>query len=157
MKKNFITIIALLVTTIISAQSKNELLKEFQNLEEKLGEVNLKYDKKLQKFQGNTGDEMVYEDIKEDDLSNEDFKEFGKESGNLSEDSSVVETMKMFVEMYDGNAENKKMYAEFENEGDKKLLTKDKDYLKIVKAYEDETAKIEKKMYEIAKKYLAKK
>lgn len=157
MKKSFIAIIALLVTGIISAQSKSDLFKEFQKLEEKLGEISLKYDKKFQKLQKNGSDKMIVDDFKESDFKEEDFKDFGKDDDYTSEDDSVKEAMKTFVEMHEDNIKNDTIGNEFEGIEEEKTSEKDKEFIKIQKEYEAERLKVEKKMYEIAKKYLAKK
>lgn len=157
MKKKLVAIIALLTVSIMSAQSKNDLLKEFQNLEEKLVEVSFKYDKKLQNFYKKEGGEQVVisESITEGNFTDEDFKDFGKEDKNFSKDDNMKETMKAFVETYDDNAKNKNaMGVEFEKENPS---NEDKEFMKVMKEYDAEMSKIEKKMYEVAKKYLAKK
>lgn len=155
MKKNFIAIIALLVTGIISAQSKSDLQKEFERLEKKMEEITLKYDAKLAKLDSNNAEQTPQKGIKDmpDDFGNDDFK------GDLfGEKTSTKDKMKMFVEMYESDAKEGNNMSDFFSEmSNEKQSAKDKEYFKLVKEFETKRAEIDKKMYEIAKKYLSKK
>lgn len=152
MKKGLIAIITLLTVGVISAQSKKDLQKEFENLEKQMEQLSEKYDAKLQKFEEN----QVYEvgdKVKEDaNFKDEDFKDFDKNFG-------TEEAMKMFVEIYETNIkENEIALNELEkNDKNQKVSANEKEYFKTLNEYEVEATKIEKKMYEVAKKYFSKK
>lgn len=153
MKKGLIAIITLLTVGVISAQSKKDLQKEFENLEQKMEQLSEKYDAKLQKFEEN----QVYKveadtSFDESNFKDEDFKDFDKNFG-------TEEAMKMFVEMYETTTkEDEAALNEFGKENEsQKISTNEKEYFKILNEYEVEATKIEKKMYEVAKKYFSKK
>lgn len=158
MKKSLL-IIALLTLGILSAQSKSDLKKEFKQLEKKMGEVNKKFDSKMEKMEKDMGGDRDMEDFKVDNSDFEDAESFSDEFEGLDEDSSIEESMKMFVEMYQEIKKERKSKNNdlFEYQGKKKSKKEKEEYLKVVKEYEDETAKIEDRMYEVAKKYIEKK
>lgn len=148
MKKGLIAIITLLTVGVISAQSKKDLQKEFENLEQKMEQLSEKYDAKLQKFEEN----QVYKVDADTSFDESNFKDFDKNFG-------TEEAMKMFVEMYETTTkEDEAALNEFGKENEsQKISANEKEYFKILNEYEVEATKIEKKMYEVAKKYFSKK
>lgn len=156
MRKSLV-IIALLTVGMLSAQSKSELKKEFEQLEKQMSEINKKFDSKIQKLNKDMGEDGDMKDFKSDDL---DLEDLGEDIGGLEKDNSTEELMKMFVEMYKENKEARESKDDddfSEDDQEKKQSAKEKAYLKVMKEYEAETAKIEAKMYKIAKKYIEKK
>lgn len=157
MKKGLIAIITLLTVGVISAQSKKDLQKEFENLEKQMEQLSEKYDAKLQKFEENqiykVEDKLEADtNFDESNFKDEDFKDFDKNFG-------TEEAMKMFVEIYETNIkENEIALNELEkNDKNQKVSANEKEYFKTLNEYEVEATKIEKKMYEVAKKYFSKK
>lgn len=158
MRKSLV-IIALLTAGMLSAQSKSDLKKEFEQLEKKIGEANKKFDSKIGKMEKDIGGDREMEDFKIDESDFGEGEEgFGDELEGLDKEGSTEESMKMFVEMYQETkkARNLKDDGSFKKKG-KKQSAKEKEYLKIVKEYDDEIAKIEDRMYKVAKKYIEKK
>lgn len=156
MRKGLV-IIALLTAGVLSAQSKSDLKKEFEQLEKEMNKVSKNFDLKVQKMTKDMGEDEDMENVKMDD-SDLDMEGFGKEFEDLDKNSSTEDLMKMFVEMYQENKkERESKDDDFFEDQDEKQSAKEKEYLKSIKEYEGKIAKIEAKMYKVAKKYLGKK
>lgn len=150
MKRSLIVIIALLSVGIMTAQSKNMLEKEFLNLDEQVVAISKKYDAKFIELDKKY---IKEEKLAELDIDENELAKIEDEFNSFSKDITTKEIMELFVDSYE-ERQNNENNLDDENE---EISEQDKAYLALANKLYNETSSIEKKMYEIAKKYLAKK
>lgn len=150
MKRSLIAIIALLSVGIMTAQSKNTLEKEFLNLDEQVVAISKKYDAKFIELDKKY---IKEEKLAELDIDENELAKIEDEFNSFSKDITTKEIMELFVDSYE-ERQNNENNLDDENE---EISEQDKAYLALANKLYNETSSIEKKMYEIAKKYLAKK
>lgn len=152
MKKSIIAIITIFSIGITHAQNKEELKKEFLNLKSKITEVAQKHDSKLRKLLQEIDKKGVEKLFDENDFKGDNFN-------SLEKEESFDKVAKYFTKAYEERTdEDKKADFYYINEVEKyKAYGKEKEYIKILKEYKTQALAIEKKMYEITKKYLSKK
>lgn len=150
MKRSLIAIIALLSVGIMTAQSKNTLEKEFLNLDEQVVAISKKYDAKFIELDKKY---IKEEKLAELDIDENELAKIEDEFNSFSKNITTKEIMELFVDSYE-ERQNNENNLDDENE---EISEQDKAYLALANKLYNETSSIEKKMYEIAKKYLAKK
>lgn len=150
MKRSLIAIITLLSVGIMTAQSKNTLEKEFLNLDEQVVAISKKYDAKFIELDKKY---IKEEKLAELDIDENELAKIEDEFNSFSKDITTKEIMELFVDSYE-ERQNNENNLDDENE---EISEQDKAYLALANKLYNETSSIEKKMYEIAKKYLAKK
>lgn len=150
MKRSLIAIITLLSVGIMTAQSKNTLEKEFLNLDEQVVAISKKYDAKFIELDKKY---IKEEKLAELDIDENELAKIEDEFNSFSKNITTKEIMELFVDSYE-ERQNNENNLDDENE---EISEQDKAYLALANKLYNETSSIEKKMYEIAKKYLAKK